>query len=144
VLHKIVARAHRPRLHRASLPVVAAPQRCVVLHSERLNSPNLALNIAPTPDIPAALAQPGPTPDFGLVSGGGDCFCCGGGGGGGGGAFPNPGGGGGGGGGGTSGPGNSTGPPSTPEPQTWMLMILGVGICGAALRQARRNSYSAP
>jgi hypothetical protein len=86
---------------------------------------------------------PDATPDFGLA-GGSSGFSGGGfGGGGGGAAFPNPGSGGGGGASVTTDPGHSSGSgpvSAAPEPQTWMLMILGVGLCGGALRRARRTA----
>jgi hypothetical protein len=113
------------------------------LHSERLNSADLVYGYGgavAAVDAPPAVAPPDATPDFGL--GGGDSGDSGyggggfGGGGGGGAAFPNPVMGGGGGGG--------AGPVSAaPEPQTWMLMILGVGLCGAALRRNRRTAAAA-
>jgi hypothetical protein len=139
-VHRIVAKVHHRRLRPVRVAAVVAPKRCVTLHSERLNSADIAYGGAPVAalDAPAAISGPDATPDFGL--GGGDSGF-GGGGGGGGGAFPNPGGGGVGGGSVTTGSGNGPGPVSAaPEPQTWMLMILGVGLCGAALRRARRTA----
>ena len=70
--------------------------------------------------------------------------------GGGGGFVSSPGGSGGSSGGGSSGGGGTPGnpnPPITdptspvPEPQTWALMLLGMGLCGAALRR-RKNTIS--
>jgi len=151
VLHKVVA--HHPRRRRpAAATLVGAPKRCVILHSERLNRADLAYDAAPAAalDPSAALAPPEATPDFGLGGGGatgggfgGEAggFSGGGGGGGGGGgaAFPNAVYGGVGGGSVATDPGHSSGPVSAaPEPQTWMLMILGVGLCGCALRRSRR------
>jgi hypothetical protein len=147
VLHKVVA--HRPRRRRpAAATVVAAPKRCVTLHSERLNRADLAYDGAPAAalDPSAALAPPEATPDFGLgggAAGGGYGGGAGGfgGGGGGGAAFPNSVSGSVGGGGVATDPGHSSGSVSAaPEPQTWMLMIMGVGLCGAALRRARRKA----
>jgi hypothetical protein len=148
LLHRVVARTHRRRPHLARVAALAAPKRCVTLHSERLDGVGLLADSGP-----AAFAPPDATPDFGLGGGdsGGDSGFGGfggfGGGGGGGGAFPNPVMGGGGGGGVTTGPGASgagSGPISAaPEPQTWMLLILGVGLCGAALRRNRRTAAAA-
>jgi hypothetical protein len=134
----------------ARVAAVVAPKRCVTLHSERLNSVDIAYGGAAVAalDPPAAIVGPDATPDFGL--GGGDSGIGGfggGGGGGGGAAFPNTGGGGVGGGSVTTDPGKSSGSgpvSAAPEPQTWMLMILGVGLCGAALRRARRTAALAP
>jgi len=121
---------------------VATPKRCVTLHSERLTNAAWIDGGAPGAvlDGPTAVASPDTTPDFGL--GGGDSGFDGGGGGGSGGggggaAFPNPPTGGVGGGGGAPGSGPIS---SAPEPETWMLMILGVGLCGGALRRARRTA----
>jgi hypothetical protein len=139
VLHKVVARAHHRRLHLVHAAVIAAPKRCVTLHSERLSSGDLVYDDAPVAalDVPAGFVPPDTTPDFGL--GGGDSGFDGGfgGGGGGGGGGSGGGGGGGGGSGGAGGGGGSVS--AAPEPQTWMLIILGVGLCGAALRRNRRT-----
>jgi len=134
-LHRIVAKAHhhsRPTL----VAVAAAPKRCVVLHSQRLSRANLAYGVAPPPasalDVPPSDVPQGETPPTG-VGGGGDE-----GGGGGGAAFSNPVTGGAAGGGVTVIP--TRPPPATPEPQTWMLTILAIGLCGAALRRARAKA----
>jgi hypothetical protein len=144
VRHRVVASAHRHRRRLARVAPVAAPKRCVALHSERLNGPGLLADATPMValDGPPAFAAVDTAPDFGLcgadIDGGG--WGGGGSGGGGGEAFPNPGMGGGGGG-LITGPGGSSGSVSAaPEPQTWMLMILGVGLCGAALRRNRRTA----
>jgi hypothetical protein len=148
ILHKVVAKPHHRRVHTATAAVTAAaPKRCVVLHSERLNTVALGYDGGAALDPPAALMDPAAltdpdaTPDFGVGGGAGSGGFGGGdgGGGGGGGAFPNIATGGGGGG-VTTGTGASSGSVSAaPEPQTWMLMILGVGLCGAALRRNRRT-----
>jgi len=128
----------------ARAAVLTAPKRCVTLHSERLNSGSLVYGGAPMVALngPPAFAPVETTPDFGLCGGDIDSGGGGGGWGGGGGeAFPNPVTGGVGGGGVITGPGTSSGAVSAaPEPQTWMLMILGVGLCGAALRRNRRTA----
>jgi hypothetical protein len=139
--HTVVARVRRRRLHSASVAMAAAPKRCVTLHSERLNSADLVYDGGPVAalDVPAALVMPDSTPDFGLGGGDSSGFTGGGGGGGGGGgAFPNPVTGGVGGGGVITGSGSGS-VSAAPEPQTWMLMILGVGLCGGALRRNRRT-----
>ena len=102
------------------------------------------LIVPPVPVIPDGLfasappeSLPGNLPIFGgipIIGGGG-------------GFIGSPGGGGGGGGGGT--PENPV-PPVTPpvvvppvtavpEPETWALMLLGMGLCGMALRRRRRS-----
>jgi len=140
ILHKVVRRhLHHPRP--ATMAGVAPSRRCIILHSERLNTSDLAYN--GLPETPPALTTPDATPDFGVGGGpdeGGFACGCGGGGGGGGEAFPNPPSGGGGGSGGT--PPVKKKPPgpvsAAPEPEAWILMILGLGLCGAALRRALR------
>ncbi len=136
ILHKAVVKPHHRRL-RPARRVAAAPKRCVILHSETLNAADLAY--ADALSTPAIVAPPEATPDFGLSGGGTDvggfgCGC----GGGGGEAFPNPVSGGGG---GAPAPPVKTPPgpiTAAPEPRTWLLMILGVGLCAAALGRARR------
>jgi hypothetical protein len=94
-----------------------------------------------TPDAlspePLATLRSVPPLAYGGGGGGAPLMFVGGGGGGGGGG---PTGGGGGGGGSNTGPGPET--PEThvptapvPEPQTWLLLIVGFGLCGAALRR---------
>jgi len=140
--YKVVARVHRRRPRVAHVALIAAPKRCVILHSERLNRADLAYAVAPVGagalDTPAAYAPPGDASQPGFTCG---CDQGGGGGGGGGGEpFPGPSGGGGGGGGITPVPTKPPPTSATPEPDTWMLTILAVALCGAALRRARRNA----
>jgi hypothetical protein len=139
VLHKVVHKSPHRRVHLAP----AAVQRCVVLHTASLTTPELAF--AAAPDLPAPIAAPDATPDFGLAGGApadsGFACGCGGGDEGGGEAFPNPASGGG-------GPSGSRPPVKTPpgpisaapEPRTWILIILGLGLCGAALRRVGRSA----
>jgi len=138
--HRVVAKAHLRRPRPAHVAAVAAPKRCVVLHSERLSRADLAYGVAPLAtsalDVP-----PGNTPPVGAPeTGAGGAEGGGGEGGEGGAAFPNPASGGGAGGGPTPIPTKPRPVSDTPEPQTWMLTILGVGLCGAALRRAHRNA----
>jgi hypothetical protein len=128
-LHEPVARPHHRRrtlAHRRPT-VAAAPKGCVALRSERLDNADLAFYGPPAPalDFPVALLSTDLLDldlsskrkfygDGGATlpgSGGGDTW------------------------GGTTGPVRGV-----PEPQAWMLMILGVGLCGAALRRDRRRA----
>ena len=77
---------------------------------------------------------PGP-----LLGGGGPIFVGGGGGGSGGGGGGGGSGGGGGGSGGGGGGGGGGVTPAVPEPDTWMMMLLGMFMAGAALRRSRRE-----
>jgi len=47
ILHKVVARAHHRRLRLARVAAVVAPKRCVTLHSEHLNSADIAYGGVP-------------------------------------------------------------------------------------------------
>ncbi len=138
---KVVRRSPYRHPRRAHAALVAAPKRCVVLHSESLNAADLADAL----DVPAPIASLDSTPDFGMTGDRGDDsgFVCGCGGGGGGGG-DNISGGGGGGGGGEPPMKKPPGPiTAAPEPQTWILMILGLGLCGVALRRGRRPAPAA-
>ncbi len=115
---------HRALAHHRPTVAAAAPKGCVALRSEPLNSASLTFYGAPAPtlDFPAALLAYN-LPDLDLSSrrkfyvAGVD--------------FPIS---------DSDEWGGATAGPvrAVPEPQTWMLMILGVGLCGAALRRGRR------
>ena len=103
------------------------------LGKDLANTPILTL-----PEFAEDVGNPGggnPTPDpflVGLLTGGG---------GGGDGSGGGGGGGSGGGGGGGGGGGNPPPPPpisAVPEPDSWAMMILGMGLAGAALRRRRK------
>jgi hypothetical protein len=93
----------------------------MVMRSERLNSLNLAFDGAPTlaPDFSLALISSGALPDLDLsIDSWFSWF--------------------------DIGWGDTVSPvQAVPEPQTWLLMILGVGLCGAALRRTRRAAVAA-
>ena len=109
------------------------------LGKELANTPVVTL-----PEFAEEVGGPGgggsATPDpflVGLLTGGGG----GGGGDGSGGGGGGSGGGGGGGGGGGENPPPPPPPPpvsAVPEPESWLMMILGMGLCGAALRRRRK------
>jgi len=151
--HKAIHRHQDLRRHAyrrpglARVAAISAPTRCVVLRSAILDSADLAF--AGASDLPVPPAIPDTTPDFGIgggLSGDGGFACgCGGGYEGGGEAFPNPVSGGGGGSGGSRPPVKPPRGPisAAPEPRTWMLTLLGVGLCGAALGRSRRRARAA-
>jgi hypothetical protein len=137
VAHVLAERDAAPELPKVLSDVLAAPGPAEVVQS--------ALAPAPVPEFAAISSAPAiaaamlPGPGGGVFIGGG--------GGGGGGSGGGGGGSAGGGGGGGSTPGQPTpltpstpetpDTPAVPEPGTWMTMLLGFGVTGAALRRER-------